>query len=120
MPYLRVDLIGAGTPADPRRVQLPTYQMIDADLVTGVAIVWVPDSDVLDSAVPGLVQRTAIHPGDPITLGHLGPPPGVPVPASRDFGNVITRVAPPHETAWLAVLDERYQEHRGEYALRIG
>jgi hypothetical protein len=46
-------LIGAGTPDDPQRVDLPTYTMIgNPDLVSGIAVVEVPDDDAPAIARP--------------------------------------------------------------------
>ena len=56
---LRVRLIGSGTDADPFRVNLPTYQMIDVDYAAQLATVEVPEADLPDGFAEWPGKRVA-------------------------------------------------------------
>src|SRR5690606_27082099 len=88
---VRMPLTGAGTAADPYRIALPTYWIVDEDAGRGVAIVAVPDEDVPAELRSELEQR----------------PPG-PRRAARPL-------PAPARARWREHLDRGYQEHAGEY-----
>lgn len=93
MPRIRVPLIGAGTPADPFRASLPTYNLIDINYARGVALVEIPDDDL---------------PDDDALKAQLG---GVSDIAAADRAPLT----PAARRAWHDHLDARYREHAGRF-----
>ncbi len=90
---VRLATVGSGSPDDPIRVLLPTYDGLEIDPVTGLAIVHVPD---------------------------LILPPNLPAPGPGDVlntprGPVRRRLPAPAVRAWVDFLDTRYAEHMGSY-----
>lgn len=93
MRRITLPIVGAGTPDDPRRVDLPTYQLVSEDTRAGTFTVDVPDADF------------------PLAPDFQRPPsvPGRPVPVD------LERVAVADLDAWHDHLDERYVEHAGRF-----
>lgn len=93
MRRILMPIIGGTGPDDPRRIDLPTYQMLEESPDGRTVVVLVPDEDLpADTAfdpVPGLN-------GKPVVLD----PAQLPIRALD---------------AWHARLDERYKEHAGEF-----
>lgn len=93
---VRIRMIGAGTTDDPFRVNLPVYNMIDADYATGLATVDIPEK--------------------------YGPPIA-PVPGSEAapiIGKVptIVRLSPGELEAWQEKLSKQYPNHPANFRAR--
>jgi hypothetical protein len=94
---LRVRLLGSGQAGDPYRVALPTYQLLHGNISRGWALVLVP------SDVHGLTTDQLAHePVEQTTAGLAYP-----------------ELCADCQATVLAVWDDRYREHRGEYALEL-
>lgn len=93
MPHLSLELVGSGTHADPYRVALPSYQMVEVDYDRRVALVELPDADL---------------PPDRVHAAVLAAP-------FWEHHRVPEELREAAVAAWHAHLDERYQEHRGRF-----
>lgn len=86
-------IVGAGTPDDPRRVDLPTYQWV-SDAADGLsAVVDVPDEDFPQDAAWD----------------------SLPVQARSDGARDVSRLPLAALDAWHDHLDRRYAEHAGRF-----
>jgi len=90
---LRVKLEGTGTPRDPYRVNLPTYQMIHGNVTHGWALVAVPDD------VHGLTAAD---------LGHEEVEETTEGPHYPKLCDTCVEKVHAH-------FDEHYKEHEGEF-----
>jgi hypothetical protein len=92
MVVVRVKMIGKGTDDDPYRAPLPTHDALLYDYSAGTVLTRVPESDLHDE--PQKVDPN----GHATSAGHH-------VLALDDAGH----------KKWHAHLDDRYQEHKGEF-----
>lgn len=86
-------IIGTGAPSDPRRVDLPTYQMVSESDDGMSAVVDVPDADFPQDAAWD----------------------SLPVQEQRAGARDVSRLPVAALDEWHAHLDARYAEHAGRF-----
>ena len=67
--FVRMPIVGAGTPSDPRTVLLPTWSCITENANGTAMIVWVPNVDAPDDVDAIGTARYPIINGVPVLIG---------------------------------------------------